>query len=103
MDLVVQYGPLLVALALAGAAAGLAAGLFGIGGGAIIVPVLYFLFDAMGYGEAAMHVAVSTSLATIILTSARSVSAHNSHGAVDWSIIRGGHHGSCWVRWQVCR
>ncbi|WP_065383035.1 sulfite exporter TauE/SafE family protein, partial [Hyphomonas sp. ND6WE1B] len=95
MDLVVQYGPLLVALALAGAAAGLAAGLFGIGGGAIIVPVLYFLFDAMGYGEAAMHVAVSTSLATIILTSARSVSAHNSHGAVDWSIIRG------WAPWIV--
>ena len=93
MELAVQYGPLLVALALAGAAAGLAAGLFGIGGGAIIVPVLYFLFDAMGYGETAMHVAVSTSLATIILTSARSVSAHNSHGAVDWSIIRG------WAPW----
>lgn len=95
MDLIVQYGPLLVALAAAGAAAGLAAGLFGIGGGAIIVPVLYFLFDAMGYGETAMHVAVSTSLATIILTSARSVSAHNSHGAVDWSIIRG------WAPWIV--
>jgi uncharacterized membrane protein YfcA len=83
MDLVVQYGPLLVALALAGAAA---AGLFGIGGGAIIVPVLYFLFDGMGYPETAMHVAVSTSLATIILTSIRSVMAHhNSHGAVDWN------------------
>lgn len=95
MELAVQYGPLLVALALAGAAAGLAAGLFGIGGGAIIVPVLYFLFDGMGYGEAAMHVAVSTSLATIILTSARSVGAHNSHGAVDWSIIRS------WAPWIV--
>lgn len=86
---------MLVALAVAGAAAGLAAGLFGIGGGAIIVPVLYFLFDAMGYSETAMHVAVSTSLATIILTSARSVSAHNRHGAVDWSIIRG------WAPWIV--
>jgi len=95
MDLILQYGPLLLALAVAGLAAGLAAGLFGIGGGAIIVPVLYFLFEAMGYGETAMHVAVSTSLATIILTSARSVSAHNRHGAVDWSIIR------AWSPWIV--
>ena len=95
MDLIAQYGPLLLALAAAGIAAGLAAGLFGIGGGAIIVPVLYFLFDAMGFHETAMHVAVSTSLATIILTSARSVSAHHGHGAVDWSIIR------AWAPWIV--
>lgn len=95
MELIAQYWPLLLALAAAGIAAGLAAGLFGIGGGAIIVPVLFFLFDAMGYGETAMHVAVSTSLATIILTSARSVSAHHGHGAVDWQIIRG------WAPWIV--
>jgi uncharacterized membrane protein YfcA len=95
MELIVQYWPLLIALAAAGAVAGLAAGLFGIGGGAIIVPVLYFLFDALGFHETAMHVAVSTSLATIILTSARSVSAHNAHGAVDWSIIRS------WAPWIV--
>ncbi|MCA8900886.1 MAG: sulfite exporter TauE/SafE family protein [Hyphomonas sp.] len=95
MEILAQYWPLLVALAVAGAAAGLAAGLFGIGGGAIIVPVLYFLFSAMGYGETAMHVAVSTSLATIILTSARSVMAHHKHGAVDWSIIR------TWAPWIV--
>ena len=95
MEFLAQYGVLLVALVLAGVAAGLAAGLFGIGGGAIIVPVLFFLFDAMGYGETAMHVAVSTSLATIILTSARSVSAHNRHDAVDWSIIRS------WAPWIV--
>ena len=49
----------------------------------------------MGYSETAMHVAVSTSLATIILTSIRSVMAHNSHGAVDWQIIRG------WAPWIV--
>ncbi|HBQ49024.1 MAG TPA: hypothetical protein DD728_09080, partial [Hyphomonas atlantica] len=61
MELIVQYAPLLLALVAAGIAAGLAAGLFGIGGGAIIVPVLYFLFEGMGYGETAMHVAVSTS------------------------------------------
>ncbi|MAN45532.1 MAG: sulfite exporter TauE/SafE family protein [Alphaproteobacteria bacterium] len=95
MDLIVQYAPLLLALIVAGIAAGLAAGLFGIGGGAIIVPVLYFLFDALGYPETAMHVAVSTSLATIILTSIRSVMAHNKHDAVDWDIIKG------WAPWIV--
>lgn len=87
-DLIVQYWPLLAALAAAGLFAGLVAGLFGIGGGAVIVPVLYFLFDALGFGETAMHVAVSTSLATIIATSARSVMAHNKEGAVDWAVIR---------------
>ncbi|WP_300395363.1 sulfite exporter TauE/SafE family protein [Henriciella sp.] len=92
-DFLAQYGVLIVSLAVAGAAAGLAAGLFGIGGGAVIVPVLYFLFNALGYGETAMHVAVATSLATIILTSIRSVMAHNRRGAVDWSIIRG------WAPW----
>lgn len=95
MDILIDYAPLLLALIVAGIAAGLAAGLFGIGGGAIIVPVLYFLFDGMGFSETAMHVAVSTSLATIILTSARSVMAHNSHGAVDWQIIRS------WAPWIV--
>ncbi|MFT5776862.1 sulfite exporter TauE/SafE family protein [Hyphomonas sp.] len=95
IDIFLQYWPLLLGLAVAGAAAGLAAGMFGIGGGAVIVPVLFFLFDGMGYGETAMHVAVATSLATIILTSARSVMAHNSHGAVDWDIIRS------WAPWIV--
>jgi uncharacterized membrane protein YfcA len=94
-DLFLQYWPLLLSLAVAGAAAGLAAGMFGIGGGAVIVPVLFFLFDGMGYGETAMHVAVSTSLATIILTSIRSVMAHNGHGAVDWDIIKS------WAPWIV--
>ena len=49
MELIVQYAPLLLALVAAGIAAGLAAGLFGIGGGAIIVPVLYFLFEGSSY------------------------------------------------------
>ena len=88
-----QYGVMMLALAAAGLFAGLVAGMFGIGGGAVIVPVLFFLFESTGFGETAMHVAVSTSLATIILTSARSVMAHHKHGAVDWSIIRG------WAPW----
>ncbi|MEM7662503.1 MAG: sulfite exporter TauE/SafE family protein [Pseudomonadota bacterium] len=93
MELLAQYGGLLIALAAAGLFAGLVAGLFGIGGGAVIVPVLFFLFDSLGYGERAMHVAVGTSLATIIATSLRSVAAHNRHGAVDWDVLKG------WCPW----
>lgn len=88
-----QYGVMIASLIAAGLFAGLVAGLFGIGGGAVIVPVLFFLLDGMGYTETAMHVAVATSLSTIILTSARSVMAHHGHGAVDWRIIRG------WAPW----
>lgn len=95
MDFLTDYGVLLVALAVAGLFAGLAAGLFGIGGGVVIVPTLFFLLSTMGYDETAMHVAVATSLATIILTSARSVMAHHKRGAVDWAIIRG------WSPWIV--
>ena len=95
MEFFAEYGVLILSLAVAGVAAGLAAGLFGIGGGAVIVPVLYFLFSSLGYEETAMHVAVATSLATIILTSVRSVMAHNKRGAVDWAVIRG------WSPWIV--
>lgn len=95
MDFFSTYGALLLALAAAGLLAGLAAGLFGIGGGVVIVPVLFFLFDTMGFHEHAMHVAVATSLATIILTSIRSVMAHHKRGAVDWQIIRS------WSPWIV--
>ena len=83
-----QYGVLILALVGCGLFSGLAAGLFGIGGGAIIVPVLIILFENLGYGDTASHVAIATSLATIILTSARSVMAHHKRGAVDWTIIR---------------
>lgn len=87
-ELIADYGVLVLALAACGLFSGLAAGLFGIGGGAIIVPVLIILFESLGYGSTASHVAIATSLATIILTSARSVMAHNKRGAVDWTIIR---------------
>ncbi|AXE65231.1 hypothetical protein BBF93_14145 [Hyphomonas sp. CACIAM 19H1] len=95
MDFLSTYGTMLLALAAAGLFAGLVAGLFGIGGGVVIVPTLFFLLSNMGYEETAMHVAVSTSLATIILTSLRSVAAHNKRGAVDWYIIRS------WSPWIV--
>lgn len=71
----------------AGALAGLLAGLFGIGGGMIIVPALIYIFKAQGVPEAMLtHVGIGTSLATIIVTSISSLRAHNSKGAVNWSI-----------------
>lgn len=89
MEIIADNWMLLASLAGAGAFAGLFAGLFGIGGGAVVVPVLYFLFGGLGYDDTAQHVAVATSLATIIATSSRSVMAHNKRGAVDWSVLRG--------------
>lgn len=92
-DFFAQYGVLILALAGCGIVSGVAAGLFGIGGGAIIVPVLIILFEGLGFSDSASHVAIATSLATIILTSARSVMAHHKRGAVDWQIIR------TWAPW----
>lgn len=88
MDILAAHWELITALIAAGLFAGLVAGLFGIGGGAVIVPVLFFLLDGLGYRDTAMHVAVSTSLATIIATSIRSVMAHHKRGAVDWNVLR---------------
>ena len=76
-------------LLLAGVGAGLIAGLLGVGGGIILVPVLYYLFTAMGIDEAVrMHVAVGTSLTTIIATSIASIHAHHKRGAVDLALLR---------------
>lgn len=72
---------------LAGAFAGLLAGLFGIGGGMIIVSALIYIFSAQGVPSVALtHVGVGTSLATIIVTSISSLRTHNSHGAVNWNV-----------------
>lgn len=68
-----------------GAFAGLLAGLFGVGGGLVIVPVLAFAFAANGiHPDILMHLAVGTSLGTIIFTSISSVRAHHQRGAVLW-------------------
>ena len=72
-----------------GAIAGFAAGLFGVGGGLIIVPILYVVFTKMGYDPSViMHMALGTSLATIIVTSISSVTAHHKKGAVLWSVFK---------------
>lgn len=79
---------LLLYLAL-GAVAGLLAGLFGIGGGLIIVPVLVFSFTYQGIPpEVLTHMAVGTSLATIVFTSISSVKAHQEKGGVRWDIFK---------------
>jgi uncharacterized protein len=81
---------LVVALATAGVFAGLVAGLFGVGGGTVLVPALFYAFGVFGLGgEANLHVAVGTSLSTIITTSLRSVAAHRKSGAVDEAVLRG--------------
>ena len=71
----------------AGAFAGILAGVFGIGGGMIIVPALIYIFTKQGLPQAALtHIGIGTSLATIIVTSISSLRAHNSRGAVNWSV-----------------
>jgi uncharacterized membrane protein YfcA len=83
--LVAIVGMLLVA----GAATGLLAGIFGVGGGAISVPILFFTFGLLGVTEdIAMPLAVGTSLAIIIPTSIKSARAHHAKGAVDMAIVR---------------
>lgn len=79
----------LIIYLLIGAIAGFTAGLFGVGGGLIIVPILYIVFTQMNYDpNVIMHIAVGTSLATIIVTSISSVTAHHKKGAVLWRVFR---------------
>ena len=68
--------------------AGVAAGLLGIGGGLIIVPALAILMPMQGVGGLhVMHLAIGTSLATIILTSLSSIYAHHKRDAVEWQTV----------------
>lgn len=75
---------------LAGVCSGLLAGMFGIGGGMIIVPVLVYCFTVLNGIEAgvAMHVALGTSLAIIVFTSINAVIAHQRKGAVEWGVLK---------------
>lgn len=89
MNELVQYLPDLALLVGAGVIAGFIAGLFGVGGGTVTVPVLYYWFTHMGISDdIAMHVSVATSLATIIATSLASSAAHEKRGSVDHDILK---------------
>jgi uncharacterized membrane protein YfcA len=81
--------PMLLALVVIGAFAGVIGGLLGVGGGIVLVPAFFYAFSALGYGGGQlMQVCVATSLATIVVTSLRSVGAHNRKGAVDWDVLK---------------
>ena len=72
-----------------GSAVGFFAGLLGIGGGAVMVPMLVWVFTAQGLPEQhIMHLALGTSMSTIMFTSISSMRAHHAHDAVDWRIAR---------------
>ncbi|MDO6731965.1 sulfite exporter TauE/SafE family protein [Marinovum sp. 2_MG-2023] len=80
---------MLVLLIVIGGFAGVLAGLLGVGGGIVLVPAFFYAFQTLGYGgPQLMQMCLATSLATIIVTSLRSVLSHNRKGAVDWTILK---------------
>ena len=80
---------LIAALLVLGAAVGFAAGLLGIGGGMLLVPFITILLTAKEFPkDLIVHMAIATSLATIMFTSISSVRAHHLRGAVSWHIVK---------------
>ncbi len=95
-SLLSEYGLLVASMLAAGLFAGFVAGMFGIGGGFVVVPALAAVLTLLpheGGDTHIMHVAIGTSLASIFFTSLRSVQAHAKRGAVDWKILKG------WLPW----
>ncbi|MEL7344345.1 MAG: sulfite exporter TauE/SafE family protein [Pseudomonadota bacterium] len=85
---------LAILLAATGAVGGVMAGLFGIGGGAILVPMLSIAFGLLGVADAHIaHLSVATSMAIILPTAIRSYRAHRAHGAGDPEVLR------AWLFW----
>jgi uncharacterized membrane protein YfcA len=71
-----------------GIGAGLLSGMLGVGGGQVVVPGLLYIFHLKGFADAsAVHLALGTSLATIVVTSASSAFSHNKRGAVEWRLV----------------
>jgi uncharacterized membrane protein YfcA len=86
----------LAALVVAGLLAGFTAGLFGLGGGFVVVPALLLVLPLLGGAKSEYaHVAIGTSAATIIVTSIRSLTAHAKRGAVEWEVIK------TWAPWVI--
>ncbi len=87
---------LLIGLLCTGLASGTLAGLLGVGGGIIIVPVLFYLFTLFDFSDAiTMHLSVATSLAIIVPTSISSARSHHAKGAVDATLLKS------WGPWIV--
>lgn len=81
--------PLIAGVITAACLAGIMAGLLGVGGGIVLVPVLFWILSAIDFpAELSMHMAVATSLATIIFTSISSARAHHRRGAVDIALLK---------------
>jgi uncharacterized membrane protein YfcA len=89
MPSLVFLAPFAFGLALVGCFSGFLAGLLGVGGGIVVVPVLYHVLAAFGVdADLRAHIAVGTSLATIIPTSFQSIKAHRARGAVDTQLLK---------------
>ena len=87
--MITEYFLLILILLSVGSLSGFSAGLFGVGGGAVMVPALYYAFNAIGVSEASlMHCAVGTSSSVIIFNSFRAVKSHHTLGAIDWNLLR---------------
>ena len=89
IEFIISHPSTIIGLVAAGAFAGILAGLLGVGGGIIIVPVLFFLFQSFGVSpESSMLVATATSLATIVPTSLSSIQSHHRKGNVDFLLLK---------------
>lgn len=89
IEFIVSNITTILGLLATGVFAGILAGLLGVGGGIVIVPVLFFLFQSYGVSpESAMVVATATSLATIVPTSISSIRSHHRKGNVDFGLIK---------------
>ncbi|MBO4317093.1 MAG: sulfite exporter TauE/SafE family protein [Mailhella sp.] len=84
-----EYMSVFLVYCILGAVAGVLAGLLGIGGGTVVVPMLVFAFEWQHIPPAVlMHLAIGTSLASIMFTAVSSALAHHRRGAVDWTVVK---------------
>jgi len=88
-EMLMDYGVWIAAMVFAGLVGGFVAGLLGVGGGIVIVPILYFVLGGMDVDDdIRMKIAVATSLTTIIFTSLSSAGSHYRRGAVDFDLLK---------------